>query len=197
MVQSMRGIGVLTVAALMWAAPAAWAGPGEGAPTIGGGEILASLVNFAVYAALLYLLFAKGFTKFFRERRSRLLAEMDEATKLREAAEQQFAMYKAKLDQFEQEREQILREFREIGELERDRIIRDAEASAARLREDTLRQVDQEARAARTALVREIVQSALAEAQAEVERRMTPDAHRKLVEERLRTVAETGRLAAH
>lgn len=178
-------------------APATAQAAGYGPPAFDSGEAIAAFVNFAIFAGLIYLMLGKPARTYFAERRSRLLADMEDAARLKEAAEQQLAVYGAKLEQFEQERAQILREFREIGEMERDRLVQEGKAQAERMKADATRQVEAEVRVLRQALVKRLVEDAVGEARQEIRRRMTPDAQQRLVEERLRTVAEDGRAQAN
>lgn len=187
-------IGLLFIAL---AAPSvAFAAEGA-APVFDQGQALSSVINFIVYAGLLYVMIGKPLRTYFAQRRTTLLAEMEEAAQLKASAEEQLSVYSAKLDQFELEREQILREFREIGELERDRLIEDGRAQAERMKADASRQLDTEVRGLRQELVKRLVEDAIAQARGEIASKLSADSQKRFVEERLQSVAAEASTQVH
>lgn len=141
------------------------------------------LIDFAVYAFLLWFFLRKPLAAFVAARRERVMADMEEARRLREEAEAKLTDYEARLENLETEIQGILDEARQAGEAQRDRIIKDATKAAARIREDAKTRLEQEGRKLQLELRLKMVDTALTVAQDSVQKQITDSHRRKFVSE--------------
>lgn len=101
-------------------------------------------INFLVLAGVLYWLLAKKVKAFFTGRRDGIRTALTEAEIAREAAENKFREYSAKLDKATGEIEQIGEMIRSQGLSEKERIIAEAGKAAEKMKEDTQTRIEQE-----------------------------------------------------
>ncbi len=101
-------------------------------------------VNFLVLAGVLYWFLAKKAKEFFTGRREGIKSALAGAVTAREAAEEKFREYSAKLDKATGEIEQIGEMIRSQGLSEKARIIEDARKAAEKMKEDTRLRMEQE-----------------------------------------------------
>jgi F-type H+-transporting ATPase subunit b len=127
---------------LLVASPAHAAGDGLLFPTI----------NFVLLVVALFILLRKPIGAFFETRRSAIRTDLEEAAKLKNEAEAQFAKWQRKLDALQDELDEIRSMARERAETERASLLADARRSADRIRQDAAAAVDQEVRRARATL---------------------------------------------
>ena len=164
-------------------------GAGEGA----GGEhvradapskytIIATIVNFAIFAFIIVKFAGGAFNKNMAARREKLLADIEEASRLRREAEELLASYQAKLDAFDEERASLLAEFREIGSRERDRLITEAEAEAASIVEDARNLGEREELSAAKGIEMKLVDRAMELAVADLQRQVNPMLQNRLID---------------
>lgn len=149
------------VACVMLAPVSAWAaggGDGHGFPW---GHFAASWVNFAIFLGILWKFALPPIQRFFAERREKLMADLNEAKRLREEAEARVTQYEAKLDALDAEREALLTEYRAAGERERDKIVEDAKRQVEKLRQDAERMLEQEVKKAIASLEQKAVDEAI------------------------------------
>lgn len=112
------------------------------------GHYLASWFNFAVFAAILWKFALPKINEFFHNRRELLMANLNEAKRLREEAERNLEEYQARLDALEEEREELLEEYNRQGEREKEKIIEEAQRQVEKMRADAERLIDQEVKKA-------------------------------------------------
>ena len=135
-------------------------------------------INFVVFVAILVYLLKKPLSNFAASRRSVIMAEMDEARRLRAEAEAKLTEYERRLSNLEAEMEQILAEATRVAEAEKARILAAAVAAAERVRKDAEARLDSE----RRKLEHELRQKAVSLAMDVAERLITErinDGHRK------------------
>jgi F-type H+-transporting ATPase subunit b len=101
-------------------------------------------INFLVLGGLLYWLLAKKTKEFFSGRRDGIRTSLAEAEIAREAAENKFREYSAKLEKATEEIEQIGEMIRSQGFSEQERIISEARKTAEKMKEDTQTRIEQE-----------------------------------------------------
>ena len=152
-----------------------------------------ALINFAVFAALLAKLGGKPFASFLRDRHQGIRKELDEASRLRQAALAQLAEYEKKVSGIDQEIDTLLAIIRKDAEAEKARMIAAAEAEAKRLKADAQRQIELEIERARIELRRGVVGAAVAAAEEILKKQVSTDDQRKLAE---RYVADLEKSAA-
>lgn len=141
-----------------------------------------ALINFAVFAAILYRLAAKPLTDFVRSRHLTIKQDLDEAARLHRAAEAKLLDYQGKIDGLDREVEELLRQIRHQAETEKARIIAAAEEQARRLKEDAEAQIQSELLRLRRELRREVVGAALGVAETVLKERLAADDQRRLAE---------------
>jgi F-type H+-transporting ATPase subunit b len=131
-----------------------WREPGAPPP------FLASLINFGVLLLIVNRYGKKALADALVKRKETITREIDEATRLRKAAEARLEQYEAKLEKISDELERVRREFREQGERDKERIIREAKERRERMQKDTEIILAQEAKQLRQDLLTEVVAQA-------------------------------------
>ena len=126
----------------------------------------ASFVNFAVLLGIVIYLAKKPTKSFLVSRRAEVVEGLEEAKRLKEAAEAKYAEYQKRLANLDNELAELRTEIVKSGEAERDRIVAEAEHKAARLRKDTQFLIEQQLKQLRVDLTREAVESAISAAHA-------------------------------
>lgn len=144
--------------------------------------IIATLVNFLIFAFIVGKFGGPAFNRAMAERRETILRDMEEAARLRKEAEAELAAYLQKLEAFDQEREELLSEFRSIGEKESEQLIEDAKEEAARIVEDAERMASREESHAERGIEARLVDRAMELATADIERQVNPMVQNRLVE---------------
>ena len=137
---------------------------------------MALLIGAAIYFA------RKPFQKFLADRKTRVTAELEEARKLHEEARAMLDTYQAKLSGLADERDELIAEYRSLGEAERDRIIAEAEARARRIRDEAELTVTQEIASAKAALEAEVLTLASELAEKAMRKELTASQHTALVD---------------
>lgn len=144
--------------------------------------ILATLVNFFIFAFIIAKFGGPAFNRAMASRREAILSEMEEAARLRKEAEAELAVYIEKLEAFDRERDALLEEFRALGERERTQLIDDAKEEAQRIVDDAARMADREAAHAERGIEARLVDRAMELATADIERQVNPMVQNRLVE---------------
>lgn len=144
--------------------------------------IIATIVNFSIFAFIIIKFAGPAFNKNMVARRENLLAEIEEASRLRREAEEQLAAYQAKLDAFDAERTTLIEEFRELGERERDRLVAEGKDEAARIVADAKALGEREALSAERGIEAKLVDKAMDLAVADVQRQINPMLQNRLIE---------------
>lgn len=163
-------------------AEAAGESAGAGIETPSTTAIIATLLNFAIFAFIVAKFGGPAFNRAMAERRENLLKEMEEAVRLRKEAEAELAVYLQKLEAFDQERDALMDKFRTLGENERDQLVDEAVTEAARIIEDATRMATREKNKAQRDVEGRLVDRALALAAADIERQVNPMVQNRLVE---------------
>lgn len=149
---------------------------------------VAVLINFALLGLIYYLLGRKPLTAALAERRETIAKDIEEAQRLKAAADERAKVYQAKLEKLEEEvraaREALVR----AGEAERERIVNEAAAKAERLRTDAKFLVEQELKQVRQDLWREAVEAAVLAAETILSEKVTAADQERLAEEYLQSL---------
>jgi len=119
------------------------------------------LLNFGVLLFILIKFGGKAINKSLRERHEQLKADMEEATRLRTAAELRFKEQEKRLQNLEQELEAMRQAILKEAEHEKARIIAAAEERAKRVQDETRFQLDQQVKDAELRFRGEVAQAAL------------------------------------
>ncbi|HEX9296976.1 MAG TPA: ATP synthase F0 subunit B [Polyangiaceae bacterium] len=153
-----------------------WRAPGEPPPFV------ASLFNFAVLVFIVVRFGKKPLAAALLKRKDNILREIDDAQRLRKAAEERLGEYEAKLEHISVELERIRREFREQGERDKQRIVHEAKERRERMRKDTEILLSQEAKQIRQELLAEVVQQSARLATEILAKEMTLGDHDRFAE---------------
>lgn len=145
-----------------------------------------ALVNFAVFLGILSRLLWKPIKAGMVERHNSIKGDLEEASRLRAAAEAQLAEFTKKVAGADQEVETLLAQLRKEAQADRARIIAAAEAEAVHLKAEAEKQIAVEIERARAALRRETVEQALRAAEDILRTRITADDQTKLADRYLK-----------
>lgn len=171
---------------LLVAAVACASGGAEGEGAHGSGKLMDfvwRVVNFAILAAILYKLAAKGAKGFFTGRRDKIRETMENAISMKEEAERKFKEYDAKLTKATGEIEALTAMIRDQGEAERVKILEDAKATAEKMKEDAKTRIDQEYKRARKELREEAVALSVQMAESILKKKSKKSDHDAMVSE--------------
>ncbi|MFP4598442.1 MAG: F0F1 ATP synthase subunit B [Persicimonas sp.] len=154
-------LGVLGATSLLLVAePALAATPGEG-HGFPWAAWITSLINLAIFVAIIYKFFGAKITEFFQTRRQTLIKDLEQARELREEAEARLEEYTTRLDALEDERKRLLDEYHKQGEREKKRIVEDAKQQVEKMRADAEITIEQEVKKAIAGLERQVVDLAV------------------------------------
>lgn len=159
------------------------AGGHDGPPEVNLTELISQTLNFLLYVALIVFVAKKPVTQFFKSRREDVAGAIESAQAATTAAEARLAETMTKLENFDNEREEILAEFRELGDAERRKIVAHAESEAAKIVRDAEQTAERELAQAREGLRAQLVSSALTKAQTQLSAQMTPVTHAQLIDD--------------
>lgn len=148
------------------------------------------LVDFAVFVGLLVYFGRRPIAAFLDGRYKTVAAEIEEARALREAAQQRFDAYKARLEALESEVAAALQDVRAGTMTEVKRILEDARATADRIAAEEHVRLQQESKRLRDELAAYAASTALELAERELRGALTPQVQAELV---ARTIAELER----
>lgn len=125
------------------------------------GHWLASMVNFAIFAGILWWKALPMIQDHFKERSMTLRADIEEAKQLREEAQKKLDEYSSRLEKLDDERAQLMDEYHKAGEREKDKIVADAKRQVDKMRADAELLINQEVRKAVHAIERQAVDLAV------------------------------------
>lgn len=144
---------------------------------------LATLINFGILIFLAVRYGRKPVAEGLAKRKDTILRDIEEAQRLRSAAETRLREYEAKLAHIHEELERVSKDFRDQGERERDRIVREAGERRERMKKDAEFLLSQELKQMKTDLLREAVDEATRRAQELLTQRLTQADHDRFAEQ--------------
>lgn len=193
---------------MRWLAPllavAAWlllAGAALGAEAAGehGGvtpeklrDLTLRTVNFLVFAGILGYLLVKKFPvkDFFVKRAQEIAQSLSDLEARKAATAQALKEAEARLAKVAAERDQIIQQFVEEGQMEKAKIIQKAEMVATRIKEMAALSIAQETKKAAQELKQEVATQATELAEKLIKEKITPTDQQRLVDEYLEKVVE-------
>jgi ATP synthase F0 subunit b len=157
-----------------------------------------AIINFAVFAAIMYKLAGKSLKEYMVTRHQRIRVDLDEAAKLRQGAQAMLLAYQKKVQGIDLEIEALLDGIRKEAEADKARIIAAAEEQARRLKAEAERQIAAEIERARNELRRGVIEAAVQAAESMLKQQIGADDQRKLAERYVADLERTtqGRKAA-
>jgi F-type H+-transporting ATPase subunit b len=136
--------------------------------------LIATIINFLLLVAAVYLIMRKPIGNMVRTRRDNLAAALEEARKAQAEAEAELAAARARSESLDVEMARLRQEILEAGKAEAQRIAADADQRSERMRVDTEAMIGQEvaqlAQAIRTEAVAAIVSRAESTLREKIER---------------------------
>jgi F-type H+-transporting ATPase subunit b len=141
-----------------------------------------ALVNFGIFALIMYRLGGKPLKNFIAERHNGIRKDLDEASRLRAEAEKQLAEYQAKVAGVDAEIDALVKGIQQEAEAEKERILAAAAEQAARLKADAEKQIQAEIARARLELRRGVIEAAVAAADEILKKQIGADDQRKMAE---------------
>jgi F-type H+-transporting ATPase subunit b len=151
---------------------------------------LASLLNFGLLAFIVYRFGRKPISEALKKRKSTIMGDIENATRLREEAEQRLDDYKTRFERIEETLADLKAEYATQAEVEKKHILAEAEERRARMRRDVEFRLEQELKSAKTELLHEAVQGAVAAAEQMIRQRATTQDQDRIAQEYLRVVPE-------
>ncbi|GMV43149.1 MAG: hypothetical protein AMXMBFR64_48650 [Myxococcales bacterium] len=139
------------------------------------------IIDFLVLLAIIVWFARRPMRVWLEERAKQVQHEIEEARKLRVAAEERLTEYERRLAALEVEQKRILDDFVTAGERERDRIIREAEQTARKMVADAERRIGQEGKRLQEALEHEAVDLAVSMSEAVIRQRLKPDVQQRMI----------------
>lgn len=149
-----------------------------------------SIVNFAIWLAIIVVILRKPLVAFLSNRRTVVVEGLEESARLKEAAEAKYAEYSERLAHLDEELAKLRKEMIQAGEAERDRIIAEAESRAARMRKDAQFLIDQQMKQLRVDLTREAIEAAVAAAEEMLRKETAGGDHTRLADDYLKRLAQ-------
>ncbi len=132
-------------------------------------------VNLALLLGLIIYLIRKPFLSFLKNRKERLLSEVDRAAAASEQAQMTLEEYSAKLDAVASEIAALQENIRKQGENERDELVAAAGKSCEMIKKEVEDTIRLETTKAVSEIQSEVVDSALALAEKMIKERMDAD----------------------
>ncbi|MBE9503172.1 MAG: ATP synthase F0 subunit B [Proteobacteria bacterium] len=154
-----------------------------------GGNQLADLgwrvLNFVVFAGIIYVAAAKPVRNFLNGRIEGIRKDLEDAEQAKEEAERKTRECLKKIENLEDEFREIEGTFIREGEVERDRMIEAAEAAAEKIRIQAQFSTEQELKKAIAAIKEQTAEAALALAEEVLKGEVKEDDQKRLVSEYL------------
>ena len=138
-------------------------------------------VNFILLVFILVRMAGPKIKEAMQSRSDNLSKEITSAEERFNEAESQLTLYEGKLKALEKDSQDLLNEYRELGERERGRIREQAHKDAERIISEAKMLAAREIENARLSIEKEVVNSALAKAETEIRSRLTADDKQRLV----------------
>ncbi len=148
------------------------------------------ILDFIAFVAIIVYAARKPLAAFLDKRYADVSKEIAAAHELRDAAQQKFDAYKARMDNLAVEMDKILADARAGTEVEVQRILADAKAQVERVTAEEKIRLDQESKRIRDELQRDAAALALKLAEQMVRERLDAAAQTKLVDRALHEIEE-------
>jgi F-type H+-transporting ATPase subunit b len=152
--------------------------------------LLYKTYNLVVFCYIVYLVAAPAVRNLFMERRKQIERYIVEARAAKDQAEELVRIYEEKLNQFEQEKAQILARYQEKAALERQLIIEEAQQEATRIVQQAKDIMLNESRRAQLILREEVIDASLRLSEEVLKQQYNRDDQKRSIEEVLVRVGE-------
>ncbi len=146
-----------------------------------GNGMLWKIVNFAILAVVVIVVWKKFIGKMLNKRGEDIKKALDDAKAAKEAAEKKSAEYSSKLSMLESRIAQMQQEFEAEGEADRKKILAEAEAAAVKIKEQAKLTAGQEVKKAKAEIRAEVAHLAVRMAEEILSKELKPEDQEKLV----------------
>ncbi len=146
------------------------------------------IVNFIIFAALMYKFAGAKIKEFFVGRRDGIKQELDDLQSRQAEAEKKLKEVESGIANMAQEKEAILAEAKKQGEAMKEAIIAKGHSDAEAMKEQAKRTASNEAQAAIDTIRGEMAEMVIAAAEKIVAEKLTAEDHDKLVDDNLTKV---------
>ena len=128
-------------------------------------HFVGSVINFVIFAGILYKYAWPKAQEFFKTRRDELVADRAEASRLRDEAQAKLDEYNDKLAALEDDRQDLLDEYHKQGQREKERVVEEAKRQVEKMRVDAEIVIGQEVKRAIAQIEAKAVEQAVSMAQ--------------------------------
>ncbi|XXX77140.1 ATP synthase F0 subunit B [Sorangium sp. So ce134] len=149
---------------------------------------LASVLNVSLLALIVYRFGRKPVSEALKKRKQTIMQELDNASRLKQEAEERLDEYEDKLTRLEETLAELKAEHAAQAELEKAHVLAEAEQRRVRMRRDAEFRIEQELKAARAMLLQEAVQSAVGAAEELLRQRVGREDLERANEEYLKAI---------
>ncbi|MCU0661119.1 MAG: hypothetical protein MUC50_02200 [Myxococcota bacterium] len=175
--------------AINWFDFGAWWSEGANPPFV------AVLINFAIMCWLVYKILKPGLSRRFADRRDSVQSALEEAARLKAAAQEAMADAQARIDSLQSEMEKLKEQTIEGGRAEAARIVQEAQRRAERLHNDAEIALAQEMASLKTALREELAEKVSLATLGLLRQQLTPADQEKLTQEYLDAISPASRVS--
>jgi F-type H+-transporting ATPase subunit b len=151
-------------------------------------DLLGKTVNFIILFGGLGFLLAKPLRKYLAEMGLAVANTIQETQKARSEAEQRLESLGGRMRGLEQEVRKIKNEGEEAGHQEKERILALARQESEKIKVFAAQEIEALAQSAQAELKRHSAEMAVSLARANIERRLTPELHSRLIDESIRSL---------
>jgi F-type H+-transporting ATPase subunit b len=141
-----------------------------------------ALINFAVFAMIMYRLAARPLREFVRTRHLTIKNDLDEAAKLKAEADAKLGEYQKRIAGIDKEVQDLIAQVRAEAEAEKQRLVAQAAEHAKRLAAEAEAQIKTEIARARAQLRREAVEAAMATAEGVLREKLSTEDQKRLAD---------------
>ncbi|KYD26080.1 ATP synthase subunit b [Geobacillus icigianus] len=165
---------------------------GEAAHGISGGTIIYQLLMFIILLALLRKFAWQPLMNIMKQREEHIANEIDQAEKHRQEAEKLLEEQRELMKQSRQEAQALIENARKLAEEQKEQIVASARAEAERVKEAAKQEIEREKEQAMAALREQVASLSVFIASKVIEKELTEQDQRKLIEAYLKDVQEAG-----
>lgn len=149
---------------------------------------LASVLNFALLAFIIVRFGRKPIAEALKKRKQTIMADLDNASRLKAEAEKRLEQYEDKLTRLEETLAELKAEQAAQAEREKAHVLAEAEQRRIRMKKDAEFRIEQELKEARAMLLKEAVEGAVAAAEQLLRQRVSKEDHDRVAEEYLKAI---------
>lgn len=150
---------------------------------------LASILNFGLLAFVIFRFGKKPLQEALSARKKTMMAEIDNAQRLKAEAEKRLSDYEDKLQNLDETLEQMKADYAAQSEAERKHVLAEAEERRVRMRRDVEFRLEQELKAAKQLLLAEAVEKAVVAAEEILKKKVSGDDQSRTADEYLKGLA--------